>query len=318
MMRDIKVVRGDCFQVCADIRNVDLIIVDPPYGGILDEQWDQEWTTGDYARLTDLIKTMLKPHGTAYVWGGVGTPGNRLFFEWLSDLEKRDRSLRLHNLITWKKRRAYGKADNYLFTREECAMLVKGDLADKKYGFKPGVFNIPLLDEKRGYAGYNKDYPAKSEFFRVSNVWTDINELFKGKIHPAEKPWKLAARMIATSSHPGDLVVDMMAGSGSTGVAASQLGRRCLLVERNPTSPMHIQADGSIETFPASEGIEKSAHRYIIRASGHEDMVLSMGADDQLDAHAVDRLRACIRSAIQSDSVMCYTEEEVAEMEART
>ena len=112
-------------------------------------------------------------------------------------------------------------------------MLVKGD--------RPATFNIPLLDEKRGYAGYNPDYPARSEFKRRTNVWTDITELFRGKINPCEKPSRLAEIMIATSSNPGDLVLDLFAGSGSTGVAADKLGRRCILIEKSGC-PMRIGA----------------------------------------------------------------------------
>lgn len=218
----IEVVRGDCFELAQKLAGqVDLIVTDPPYGEILDEDWDHEC----YARLGTLVSRLLKPGATAYVWGGVGTQGSRPFLKWLSELEG-DRSLKLHNVITWSKKRAYGVATNYLFTREECAMIVKGD--------KPKTFNIPLLDELRGYAGYNAKYPAKSEYKRRTNVWTDITELLRGKIHPAEKPSKLAEIMIRTSSNPGDLVVDLFAGSGSTGVAARTVGeRRCILYEKS-------------------------------------------------------------------------------------
>lgn len=99
-------------------------------------------------------------------------------------------------------------------------------------GRRPNVFNVPLLEDKRGYAGYNPDYPAKSEFKRRTNVWTDITELFRGKIHPTEKPSRLAEVMIEVSSKPGDLVIDLFAGSGSTGVAAEKLGRSAILVEK--------------------------------------------------------------------------------------
>jgi DNA modification methylase len=62
---------------------------------------------------------------------------------------------------------------------------------------------------------------------------TNDSELFKGKIHPAEKPSRLAEIMIETSSKKGELVLDMFAGSGSTGVAAKKLGRSCLLIEKS-------------------------------------------------------------------------------------
>jgi DNA modification methylase len=224
---EVKIIRGDYTDVTPTWKSssVPLIITDPPYGGILKEAWD----VATYDALQEVIERLLIPGGTAYVWGGIGKPGNRPFFTWLSQLEQRG-ILTLYDVITWKKRRAYGKSNAYLFTREECAMLTKGA--------KPATFHIPLLDEKRGYAGYNPKYPAKSEFLRRSNVWADITELFKGKIHPAEKPSALAEVMISTSSNPGDLVVDLMAGSGSTGVAARKLGRRAILIEKSDC-PMH-------------------------------------------------------------------------------
>jgi DNA modification methylase len=221
-----QVIRGNCFEVTNQWKSdfIPLIVTDPPYGKILDTKWDLEWTLAKYELLTKIIERILVPGGTAYVWGGIGTPNNRLFLKWISEIEEKS-GLQLYDLITWRKKRAYGKSDAYLFTREECAMLVKGN--------KPKTFNVPLLDEKRGYAGYNADYPAKSEFYRRTNVWTDITELFKGKIHPAEKPSKLAKIMIEVSSNPGELVLDMFAGSGSTGVAASNTGRKSVLIEKS-------------------------------------------------------------------------------------
>ena len=40
--------------------------------------------------------------------------------------------------------------------------------------------------------------------------------------------------MILASSNPGDLVLDFFAGSGTTGVAAHESGRRFILVDDNP------------------------------------------------------------------------------------
>jgi DNA modification methylase len=219
------VIRADVFEYARTVADgsVPLIIADPPYGDILPVDWDRG-QPGLYDRLAMLVERLLVPGGTAYVFGGIGKPGNRVFFNWLARVEQAT-ALRIHTVITWSKRRAYGTASNFLFTREECAMLVKGD--------KPRTFNVPLLDVKRGYAGYNEKYPAKSEYLRRTNVWTDVTEIFKGKIHPAEKPARLAEIMIETSSQPGELVLDPMAGSGSTGVAAVRLGRSCVLVEQS-------------------------------------------------------------------------------------
>jgi site-specific DNA-methyltransferase (adenine-specific) len=52
--------------------------------------------------------------------------------------------------------------------------------------------------------------------------------------YPTQKPLKLLERIIRASSNPGELVADFFCGSGTTGVAAKQLGRRYLLVDANP------------------------------------------------------------------------------------
>ena len=49
--------------------------------------------------------------------------------------------------------------------------------------------------------------------------------------YPAQKPLGILRRIVAASSRPGDLVLDWCAGSGTTGVAAEQLGRRYMLVD---------------------------------------------------------------------------------------
>ncbi len=54
--------------------------------------------------------------------------------------------------------------------------------------------------------------------------------------YPTQKPIRLLERIVAASSRPGELVLDPYAGSGTTGVAAARLGRRWLLVDRNPAA----------------------------------------------------------------------------------
>jgi DNA modification methylase len=52
--------------------------------------------------------------------------------------------------------------------------------------------------------------------------------------HPVAKPVELVRRMVANSSAPGDVVLDPFLGSGSTLIAAEQLGRRCFGIEIDP------------------------------------------------------------------------------------
>ena len=52
--------------------------------------------------------------------------------------------------------------------------------------------------------------------------------------YPTQKPLTLLRRLVQASSPAGGLVADFFAGSGTTGAAALELGRRFLLVDDNP------------------------------------------------------------------------------------
>jgi site-specific DNA-methyltransferase (adenine-specific) len=52
--------------------------------------------------------------------------------------------------------------------------------------------------------------------------------------YPTQKPLGILRRIVAASSRADDLVVDWCAGSGTTGVAAQELGRRFVVGDRNP------------------------------------------------------------------------------------
>lgn len=52
--------------------------------------------------------------------------------------------------------------------------------------------------------------------------------------YPTQKPLKLLERILRVHSSPGDLVLDFFAGSGTTGMAAANLGRRFLLIDSSP------------------------------------------------------------------------------------
>lgn len=217
-------------KVCCDVFEyesdpVELIIADPPYGRIVSDAWDKDWEADDYIRLARKCESLLVDGGSALIWGGIGKPGDRVFLEFLSRAEG-ETGLTMRNLVTWAKKRAYGKSNDYLFVREECAWFVKGDL--------PRVFNVPLLDVERGYDGYNKKYPAKSKFKRRTNVWSDITEVMRGKKHKCEKPVRLAEVLIGTHSVPGDTVLDLFAGSGNVSVVAESMGRTAVAVEGDP------------------------------------------------------------------------------------
>ncbi len=57
----------------------------------------------------------------------------------------------------------------------------------------------------------------------------------RSKIHATQKPVALFERLIKASSLPGDTVLDMFAGSGTTAIAAENTSRRWLCIEQDQT-----------------------------------------------------------------------------------
>jgi site-specific DNA-methyltransferase (adenine-specific) len=54
--------------------------------------------------------------------------------------------------------------------------------------------------------------------------------------HPTPKPLPLMLALLGDFTDLDDLILDPFAGSGTTGVAALRLGRRCILIEKDPKS----------------------------------------------------------------------------------
>lgn len=241
------IINGDCLdpkvfdlvKKYLDGKKIQLVLTDPPYFVLNktfqgdDTSWDQ--TKKSQEEISNWMKSWVKmwlplvyKGGALYIWGGTGTPKFRPFFVFCSEIEHDpDVELTIANYITWSKRRAFGVKSNYLYTREECLYLVNAPSND------PRIFNIPLTDQLRGYDGFSNKYKAKSPYLRRTNIWT-ITELFQGKIHPTEKPTTLLKIPIGASSNKNEYVLDLFGGSGSTAVAARMLGRKFIVIEKDP------------------------------------------------------------------------------------
>lgn len=241
-----KVVLDEVTNRIGGFEKLKSVVTDPPYGNIVKQTWDTwhdtqksfvDWMLTWTKSYTDLIV----PGGSMYVWGGYGVPSFRPFFEYATRVEV-ETQLRISNLITWSKKRAYGVQHNYLSTREELLYMVKGNIK------KPATFNVPYLSSKRGYSGYNAKYPAKSEYYRRTNVWTDTTEIFRGKVHPTQKPLRVIEIPIETSTNPGDWVVDPFAGSMTLAHVARKLNRKWICIEFNDKI-----FDDAVESLKQSE-----------------------------------------------------------------
>lgn len=237
-----QVINGSCFNILPQIEkeSVDLVVADPPYYQIVKDEWDNQWQTEtDYLewcqKWTQEIYRILKPTGSFYVFGGIGGKGNSAFLKYILETEKlfiRD------NWITWDKKRGFGMRKGWMFTREELVHFVKG---------KNFTFNKVFMKEKRkdkNPVPYRKSkgkayYYQGGSFMTGRNVWSDITPVtaytkkygYTG--HIAQKPEELVERIIASSSNPGDLVLDPFLGSGTTAVSAKKLGRNFIGIEIN-------------------------------------------------------------------------------------
>ena len=211
--------------------SVQLCLTDPPYGGIISDDWDNAWANDqEFADWLSaiLLKALpkLTPTGSLVFFSCLGKHGSHPLFRVVESLETGGYTFR--QWVTWKKRRAYGKSHDYLYIREEILWFSRSPVRTEV------TFHKPLLDEKRGYQGWDPEHPAHSEFKRVGNVWTDIDpviedcpELMRPE-RSCQKPGRLMDRLVSTHSSPGDLIVDPFTGWGSTGVSAVSLGRKFL------------------------------------------------------------------------------------------
>jgi DNA modification methylase len=98
---------------------------------------------------------------------------------------------------------------------------------------------------------------AAHQFFgpnNVTDVWSVKKVNPQSMSHLTEKPVELAARAIQYSSRPGENVLDLFGGSGSTLIAAEQEGRKAFLMELDP-----LYCDVIVQRYEAFSG--KKAQR---------------------------------------------------------
>ncbi|HZU83384.1 MAG TPA: site-specific DNA-methyltransferase [Polyangiaceae bacterium] len=82
---------------------------------------------------------------------------------------------------------------------------------------------------------------------RVDALWTDVPPLRHARTgertgFPTQKPRALLDRVVACASPPGGLVVDLFAGSGTTGESAHALGRRFVIGDESPVALAQARA----------------------------------------------------------------------------
>jgi adenine-specific DNA-methyltransferase len=121
----------------------------------------------------------------------------------------------------------------------------------------------------------------------VDALWTDVPPLRHAASdertgYPTQKPRRLLERIVAAGSPSGGIVVDLFAGSGTTGAAAARLGRRFVLGDESPvavaTMRSRLLRDGVSPLVLESCGACPDAERATItvRAKGDEGVEVSL------------------------------------------
>ena len=88
---------------------------------------------------------------------------------------------------------------------------------------------IEVTANSLSYVRYLDDYPV----FELSNIWNDTGtgSFTEKKVYVVQTGTKVIERCILMTTDPGDLVMDITCGSGTTAVVSEKLGRRWITVD---------------------------------------------------------------------------------------
>lgn len=203
-----------------DGRTVEVLWTDPPYGISYEGRTEERLTiegddrTPEETRAVVVAACRLAPLRAGGVFY-VASPAGPMHIEFL--LAMREAGMRIRQTIIWVKDRFVLGRTDFHYRHEP---VLYGDLGEKDH--EPIVYGWAEGERHAFYGGR-----------RLDTVW-EIARPSASREHPTMKPVELVARALEYSSRPGDAVYDPFVGSGTTLIAAEQLGRRCLAMEIDP------------------------------------------------------------------------------------
>jgi modification methylase len=229
--------------------SVHLICTSPPYGS-LKEYPDHPGQLGNmpvYSNFLDELDEVwrhclriLVPGGRlACVVGDVCISrrrgGRHHVLPLGADIQVRARQLGFDNLtpIRWLKvanvSLEASRSSRYLGKPNLPNGIIKNDIEHILFLRKPGGYRKPTTQMEQRSKIDSEEY---KRYF--APVWSDVaGQVRKG--HPAPYPVEIPRRLIRMFSFAGDTVVDPFCGTGTTALAAMELGRHSISYEIAPT-----------------------------------------------------------------------------------
>jgi site-specific DNA-methyltransferase (adenine-specific) len=216
--------QGDCQEWMKEIPDgsVDMVLADPPYGTTACK-WD---TVIDLPQMWEQLKRVTKPNGAIVMtasqpFTSALVMSNPKMFKYCWVWDKSKPSTGLHAKIMPLK------------VTEDIVVFGKGSIkyhpqmVDKKLRVES---KIDSNGETFGGARVERIHNNKSLGF-PKNLICISNANQKNRTHPTQKPVALMEYLIRTYTNEGETVLDFTMGSGTTGVAAKNLGRKFIGIE---------------------------------------------------------------------------------------
>jgi site-specific DNA-methyltransferase (adenine-specific) len=219
---DVQLYLGDCRQIMQDLPDVDCVVTDPPYG-VTSLKWD---------RVVEGWAQRLPIRKTCSVW----VFGSLRFF--LADREF-DGLWRFAQEIVWEKHNGSNfHADRFRRVHELAAQFYPA-AAPWESIYKNPQFTMDATARtvrRKGrppHTGHIEAsaYASEDGGPRLQRSVLRVRSCHGSAVHETQKPTGILRPLIEYSCPPGGVVLDPFIGSGSTAVAAREVGRRCIGIE---------------------------------------------------------------------------------------
>ncbi len=227
--------------------SIHLVVTSPPYWTLkkYNDHDDQLGAVADYEEFLDQLDRVWRHVYRVLVPGGrlvcvVGDVclsrrqhGRHMVMPLHSDIAVRCRKIGFDNLnpIIWHKisnaNYEVASGSSFLGKPYEPNAIIKNDIEFILMERKPGGYRKPTA-EQRSLSMIDPD--DFNSWFQ--QIWTLTGA--STRRHPAPFPVELSRRLVAMFSFVGDTVLDPFVGTGSTLIAASELGRNSIGVEIDP------------------------------------------------------------------------------------